>query len=86
MTWGTSKDSAVKIFARIEGYVRENWGAIFVLAFMILLMIGAGSLAIGLDSFANEVAVFAYYALVAGVFLELACFLKNGRRKGNKDQ
>jgi hypothetical protein len=53
---------------------------------MILLMIGAGSLAIGLDSFANEVAVFAYYALVAGVFLELACFLKNGRRKGNKDQ
>jgi hypothetical protein len=86
MTKGMSRDSAVKIFARIEGYVGENWGAIFVLAFMILLIIAAGSLAIGLDSFANEVAIFAYYALVAGVFLELACFLKHGRKSGNKDQ
>jgi len=49
-------------------YFRENWGAPFILGFMILLIVAAVSLAGGLDFLANEVAVYAYYLLVAGVF------------------
>ena len=70
---------------RVKGYVRENWGTPFILGFMLLLMIAAGSLAMGLDVLANEVAVYAYYALVAGIVLQLICFVKFGEKGGNKD-
>jgi hypothetical protein len=40
---------------------------------MLLLMVAAGSLAMGLDFLANEVAIYAYYALVTGVVLQFVC-------------
>ena len=43
---------------------------------MLLLVVAAVSLSAGLSSLADTVAVYAYYALVAGVFLQLASFLK----------
>ena len=70
---------------RVKGYVTENWGTPFILGFMLLLMVAAGSLSVGLDVLANEVAVYAYYALVAGVVLQLVCFVKFGEKGGNKD-
>jgi len=79
------KDSANKIHAKIKGYFRENWGAPFILGFMLLLIVAAASLSIGLGVLANEVAIYAYYALVAGVVLQLVCFLKYGERDGNKN-
>jgi len=79
------KDSAKKILVRLRGYLRENWGAPFILGFMLLLMVAAGSLATGLELLANEVAIYAFYALVVGVVLQLVCFLKYGERSGNRD-
>ena len=79
------KDFAGKILAKMKGYFRENWGAPFVIGFMVLLIVAAGSLAIGLGSLANEVAIYAYYALVAGVVLQLVCFLKFGEKGGDRD-
>jgi hypothetical protein len=79
------KNSAKEILAKIRGYVRENWGAPFITGFMGLLMVAATSLSMGLNFLANEVAIYAYYALVAGVVLQLVCFLKYGERSGNKD-
>ena len=70
---------------RIKKYFRENWGAPLFIEFILLLMVAAASLSIGLDFLANEVAVYAYYALVAGVVLQFVCFLKYGERGGNKD-
>ena len=70
---------------RVKGYVRENLGAPFIIGFMLLLMVAAGSLSMGLDVLANEVAVYAYYALVAGIVLQLICFVKFGEKGGNKD-
>jgi hypothetical protein len=70
---------------RVKGYVRENWGAPFILGFMLLLVVAAVSLSVGLDVLANGVAVCAYYALVAGVVLQLVCFVKFGEKGGNKD-
>jgi hypothetical protein len=43
---------------------------------MLLLLSAAVSLSAGLSSLANAVAVYAYYALVVGVVLQLVCFLK----------
>ena len=65
-----------KIMLKVKGYVKENWGSPFIVGFMLLLVVAAVSLSAGLSSLADTVAVYAYYALVAGVFLQLASFLK----------
>ncbi|MGD0203946.1 MAG: hypothetical protein ABSC20_08610 [Candidatus Bathyarchaeia archaeon] len=72
-----------KIMIKVKGYVKENWGSPFILGFMLLLIAAAVSLSTGLSSLADTVAVYAYYALVAGVFLQLASFLKY-RGKSNE--
>jgi len=79
------KDSAKAVLNKMRAYFRENWGAPFVIGFMVLLIVAASSLAIGLDFLANEVAIYAYYALVAGVVLQLVCFPKYGEKGGNKN-
>ena len=76
---------ALRFLGRIMGYVRENWGAPFVLGFIVLLVVAAVFLAVGLEWLASEVANYAYFALVAGVVLQLVCFLKFGEKGGDRD-
>ncbi len=57
------------IMLKVKGFVKENWGSPFILGFMLLLITAAVSLS-------DTIAVCAYYALIAGVFFQLACFLK----------
>jgi len=78
------KGSAKEILAKAKGYFRKNWGAPFIIGFMLLLMVAAASLSMGLDFLADDVAIYAYYALVAGVVLQLVCFLKYRERSCNK--
>ncbi|RLF13321.1 MAG: hypothetical protein DRN06_08875 [Thermoprotei archaeon] len=66
---------------RMLEYLKENWGAPFILAFMALLIVAAACLSIGMEETANEVAVYAYYNLVLGVVLQLASYLKYGEGK-----
>jgi heme/copper-type cytochrome/quinol oxidase subunit 4 len=80
-----SADSAEKILAKIRGYVRENWGAPFVLGFMVLLVAAVVLMIMGLQYSAEEVANFAYFALVSGVVLQLVCFLKHGEKGGSDE-
>jgi hypothetical protein len=80
------KGFAKEIPARVKGYVRENWGAPFIVGFMALLMVAAVSLLMDFVVLANGVAVAAYYALVVGVVLQLVCFLKYSKRDGEPDQ
>jgi heme/copper-type cytochrome/quinol oxidase subunit 4 len=80
----------IKAFARgvpsrVKGYVKENWGAPFILGFMVLLMVAAVSLSTGLAVLANEVAIYAYYALVVGVVLQLVCFLKCNKKNSERN-
>lgn len=65
---------------RLKGYLRENWGAPFVVGFMLLLLVCAGLLTGGNSGLADEVAVYAYYLLVIGVVLQLVSFLRQGKR------
>ena len=67
-----------RIVEALRGYLRENWGSPFVVAFMALLMAAAGFLCTGSEAMANELAVYAYYCLVLGVGLQLACYLRYG--------
>ena len=69
-----------------RGYVRENWGAPFVVGFMALLMVAAVCLLMGFAVLADEVAVYGYYALVVGVVLQLGCFLRGRKRDGELSQ
>lgn len=78
-------DLAKKISVRVKGYIRENWGAPFVVGFMLLLMIAATSLSVGLATLADELAVCAYFALVVGVIGQLVCYLKFNKRNGEKN-
>lgn len=61
--------------------MQENWGAPFVLAFIILLIISAVYLSTGNSSKANSIAVYAFYALVLGVVLQIASYVKYGESK-----
>jgi hypothetical protein len=67
---------------KVKGYVGENWGSPFIVGFMLFLVVAAVFLSAGFSSLADTVAVYAFYALVAGVFLQLASFLKY-RGKGD---
>jgi len=78
--------STKAILVKIRGYVRENWGAPFIIWFMLLLVVAAALLSMGLDFLANEVAVYAYFALVAGVVLQIVCFLKYGEKSESKNE
>jgi len=74
-----------KIMIKVKIYIKENWGSPFIVGFMLLLVVAAVSLSAGWSSLADTVAVYAYYALVAGVFLQLACFQKyRGKSDGDE--
>lgn len=65
----------------LKSYLRTNWGAPFIIIFMILLIISAFELSYGLSDTANETAVYAFYFLVAGVALQIASYVKFGEGK-----
>jgi len=62
-------------------YLLENWGAPFIVSFMILLITAAVYLAIGNELLANLLAEYAYYALVIGVILQIVVYIKYERKQ-----
>ena len=66
---------------RIRVYVSENPGAPFIMGFKFLLILCAVFLVKGAEAVANELAVYAYYALVIGVLLQIISYVKEERRK-----
>ena len=84
--WKVLRAFVNKISAGARGYVKSNWGAPFVVGFMVLLMVAAVCLLMDFAVLANEVAVYGYYALVVGVVLQLVCFLKYRKREGESSQ
>ena len=65
------------LLVRVKGYLKENMGAPFIVTFMLLLAVVAFSLSAGWASLADEVAIYAFYALVIGVVLQLVSFIKH---------
>ena len=77
-----TQTNSINIKVKTRRYVKKNWGSPLIVGFMLLLLSAAVSLSAGLSSLANTVAVYAYYALVAGVILQLASFLKFDKKNG----
>jgi hypothetical protein len=79
-------ESLVKAFpAKVKGYVRENWGTPFITGFIIILLVAAASVVTGSEALANELANYAYFALVVGVVLHHVYFIDCTKRKGDKN-
>jgi len=64
------------VMNKAEGYIKENWGSPFIMGFILLLGLVAAFSSTGFISSADNVVVYAFYVLVAGLFLQLASFLK----------
>jgi len=63
----------------LKEYFRENWGAPFIIVFMVLLIVAAVFLGLGFEFLAERLAEFAYYFLVVGVVLQLVVVIKEER-------
>jgi len=66
---------------RAGRYLKENWGAPFVVGFMLLLITSAAELSIGQPDAANNIAVYAFYLLVLGVALQITSYVRYGEEK-----
>lgn len=64
------------VVTRLKSYFGQNWGAPFVIAFIVLILLIAADLSFSLFSFAEELAVMAFIVLTIGVFLQVVCFVK----------
>lgn len=78
--------SMKQFLPRAKRYFRENPGALFVIAFQILLLVCAGLLIGGNSVWADGLAVVAYFSLVIGVVLQLISFLRHGKREEERNE
>ena len=61
-------------------YFKENSGTPFILAFMILIIAAAVLLVAGKPDEANATAVYAFYAIVLGIIIQVGVILRDGRK------
>lgn len=65
-----------KIDDKVKEYFKSNYGAPFIIAFMLLLIIAAVNLAIDNKDMADQLAVYAYYMLVIGVVGQIIAYIR----------
>ena len=71
--------------SKFKVYFKKNWGAPFIVGFMLLLIIAAFSARVtGLSSSAENMVEVAYYTLAAGVVLQVASFLRYRKNDGEE--
>ena len=69
---------------RIRRYLKDSPGAPFIVGFQLLLFICAGLLIQGNSVMAGEVAVYAYYLLLAGVVLQLTSSVRSRKKEAEQ--
>ncbi len=65
----------------LKRYFKTNPGALFVVAFQILLVSAGVLLASGNSAAANEAAIYAFYSLVIGVAMYTIQLIREERRR-----
>ena len=73
-----------EVDAEIKSYVKSNLGFPLIISFIALLIFGTMSLIRGNSVFANELAIYTYYALVGGVALQIGSFLIRPKKQNNE--
>lgn len=71
--------SLAKFLIWAKRFFSDNPGAFFVFGFQVLLVACAVMLVFEMAALAEGVAVVAYFLLVAGVVLQLVCFVRGSR-------
>ena len=72
-------------FNRLKGYIKANPGTPFTLAFMILLVSAGTLLAAGRPDDANNVAVYAFYAIILGIAIQIGVIVSEGRKHSHSN-
>ena len=70
-----------KFLISFKGYIEENWGLPFIGLCVLFLMAAAVCSLIGLSSLADSLVIYAYCVLIAGVILQLICFVKYRKKR-----
>ncbi|MGA2682128.1 MAG: hypothetical protein ABSF44_10060 [Candidatus Bathyarchaeia archaeon] len=76
----TKREYLSNIYVKFSEWSKGDWGYPFIAGFMALLFAAAVLLAVG-SAWASNAADLAYFALAAGVILQLACKSKNKGKK-----
>ncbi len=71
--------------SRLRNYFRANPGALFIIAFQVLLVSAAVLLVSGNSSAANEAAIYAFYALVIGIAIQVGVVVREERKRARAD-
>lgn len=74
---------ATRIVLTIKGFFIKNLGAVFIIGFQALLLTCAGLLIQGNPTLANDIAIYAYFLLAAGVILQAISFVND---KGKREE
>jgi len=74
-----------KQMKNLARFFKENLGSLCIIAFMALLLASATYLSLGMSREAENLAVIAYFMLVAGVLLQLLSYMAWSRRGGKND-
>jgi hypothetical protein len=61
--------------------LRSDWGAYFIIGFIVILLIAVSFYINGSDQLAESIANYAYYALVIGVVLEILGYVIERQKK-----
>lgn len=69
------------ILSRLKSFFKANPGAAFIIAFQALLISAAILLALGNSNAANETAVYAFYALVVGIAVQIGIVVREERKR-----
>ena len=71
----------MSLIKRMIFFLRYNWGAAFILAFMLLIVVSAIYLNFGFTQNSNFFAGLGFYSLILGVILQIASYLIFGNKK-----
>ena len=75
----------VEVDPEIKSYVKSKPGSLLIICFIGLLIGSAILLVRGNSAFANELAIYAYYALIGGVALQIVSLvIKRLKEEGNE--
>lgn len=68
---------------KVKAWVKGNWGFPFIVGFMVLLFVASIDVLFQgwTSGTADAIANWAYFALVSGVILQLACLSRNKVKK-----
>jgi O-antigen/teichoic acid export membrane protein len=72
----SKREFLIGVWLEAREHFKKNWGLPFVAGFIVLLFVAAVFLAFGAESWADMLAISAYFALAVGVLLQLTCLYK----------